>query len=273
MAPPIRKEKMRGRASRCLILGLLLGLGLATGLDADLRALQLRPGEYSPADIQYGSRLFAAQCATCHGPAGDAVAGVDLRNGPLRRAASDADLSRLIASGIPGTAMPPQKFSAPELVALVAYIRNMRDFDSRAVSLGDANRGKALFAGKAGCLTCHRVAGNGRRTGPDLTAIGNLRSAGVLERSLLEPTETMLPFNRSVRAVTRDGRIINGRRLNEDTYTVQLIDDQERLLSLDKGDLREYTVLKTSAMSSYRDKLSRQELADLLAYLVTLKGI
>ena len=42
----------------------------------------------------------------------------------------------------------------------------------------------------------------------------------------------MLPINRPVRIVTRDGKTIRGRRLNEDTFTVQIIDEQERLLSI-----------------------------------------
>jgi mono/diheme cytochrome c family protein len=75
-----------------------------------------------------------------------------------------------------------------------------------------------------------------------------------------------------VRAVTRDGKVISGRRLNEDTYTVQLIDEQERLVSLDKAGLREYTVVKTSSMPSYKDKLTSEELSDLVAYLRSLKG-
>ncbi len=82
----------------------------------------------------------------------------------------------------------------------------------------------------------------------------------------------MLPVNRSVRAVTRDGKIITGRRLNEDTYTVQIIDDQEQLVSLEKADLRDYTVIKTSSMPSYKEKLSSQEQADVVAYLLSLKG-
>jgi hypothetical protein len=82
----------------------------------------------------------------------------------------------------------------------------------------------------------------------------------------------MLPANRSVRAVTRDGKVITGRRLNEDTYTVQLIDDHENLLSLDKSSLREYTVIKTSSMPSYKDTFSSQEIANMLAYLFSLKG-
>jgi mono/diheme cytochrome c family protein len=72
--------------------------------------------------------------------------------------------------------------------------------------------------------------------------------------------------------VTRDGRTINGRRLNEDTYTVQLIDDQERLISLNKADLREYAILTVSPMPSYRNKLTPDDLADVVAYLLTLKG-
>jgi hypothetical protein len=72
--------------------------------------------------------------------------------------------------------------------------------------------------------------------------------------------------------VTKDGKTINGRRLNEDTYTIQLIDDQERLVSLSKPELREFTILKTSSMPSYKSSMNDQEIADLVAYLGSLKG-
>ena len=91
-------------------------------------------------------------------------------------------------------------------------------------------------------------------------------------RSLTDPVSQMMPINRPVRAVTRDGTVINGRRLNEDTYTVQLIDDQERLVSLTKADLRDLTVLTSSPMPSYRGRLDDEEIADVVAYLLTLKG-
>jgi hypothetical protein len=83
----------------------------------------------------------------------------------------------------------------------------------------------------------------------------------------------MSPINRPVRAVTRTGRVINGRRLNEDTYTVQLIDDQERLVSLPKAELREFTISTTSPMPSYQGRLSMEERAAVVAYLLTLKGV
>jgi hypothetical protein len=82
----------------------------------------------------------------------------------------------------------------------------------------------------------------------------------------------MLPHNRSVRAVTREGKVFTGRRINEDTYTVQIIDDQEHLVSLVKADLRSYTISEKSSMQSYKGKLTPKEIADILAYLVSLKG-
>ena len=82
----------------------------------------------------------------------------------------------------------------------------------------------------------------------------------------------MMPINRPVRVVTKDGTIVNGRRLNEDTYSLQIIDDGERLHSLLKSDLREFTISTTSPMPSYKGTLSGDEMADVVAYLLSLKG-
>jgi cytochrome c oxidase cbb3-type subunit 3 len=234
---------------------------------------QDRAVAYAPADIRYGAQIYAAQCSACHGVNGTQIGGVDLGGGALRRASSDQDLRSVLANGIAGTAMPPFRFDPSEITAIVAYIRNMRNFDSHAGIAGDANRGRAWFEGAGGCTNCHRVNGKGPRLAPDLSEIGALRSADFLQRTLLDPNGMMLPMNRSVRGVTRDGKVINGRRLNEDTYSVQLIDDQEHLLSLEKANLREYTVLTTSTMPSYKDKLNAEEIADVIAYLLILKGL
>jgi putative heme-binding domain-containing protein len=112
----------------------------------------------------------------------------------------------------------------------------------------------------------------GSHVAPNLSDIGAVRSPASLERSLLDPTSQMMPINRPVRVVTKDGTVINGRRLNEDTYGIQLIDDRERLHSLVKADLREYTIGKTSSMPSFKATLSKTEIADLVAYLLSLKG-
>lgn len=108
--------------------------------------------------------------------------------------------------------------------------------------------------------------------GPELSGIGAMRQAAYLEQALTDPNAAIAPQNRMVHAVTRSGEVIDGRRLNEDTHTVQLIDAKERLVSLSKSDLREYDVLKTSPMPSYKDRLSAGEIADVVSYLLSLKA-
>src|SRR5205823_4445152 len=121
--------------------------------------------------------------------------------------------------------------------------------------------------GKGGCLACHRVNGKGSRVAPDLSEVGAIRAAAYLERAVLDPNESILPEHKYVRVVTKQGTAITGRRLNEDTHTLQMIDTQERMHSFSKPDLKEYTLIPTSTMPSYRDKFSKEELADLVTYL------
>jgi putative heme-binding domain-containing protein len=231
------------------------------------------PGsEYTPADIAYGARLYDAQCTTCHGANGDGVGGVDLKSGKFRNAATDQDLVRVITNGIQGTGMQAFKLDPSEIAGIVAFLRNMNSFDRGSVKAGDAGRGRTTFEGKGACTRCHRVGAQGSRVAPDLSDVGAMRSPGSLLRSITDPTSQMMPINRPVRAVTRDGKVINGRRLNEDTYTVQLLDEQEKLVSLTKADLREFTILTASPMPSYKDRLTEDELADVVAYLLSLKG-
>ena len=227
--------------------------------------------EYEPADIEYGRSVYLEQCAVCHGEDGDAVAGVDLRGGRLRRAALDRELIQIIRDGIPGTGMLAIDLDTAEMTGIVAYVRNMT-YEIDVASLGDAGRGRAIFEGAGDCLSCHRLQGRGLRTGPDLTRIGAVRPLSALRRSLLDPTGTMRPIDRPVELVTADGTRVTGRRLNEDTYTVQILDDDARLRSFDKADLREFRVIAQSPMPTYGDRLDPAELADLLAYLVSLKG-
>jgi len=251
----------------------IAAVALLAGLTAAGAAAQDHAGQYEQADIEFGASLYSANCTRCHGEAGNEVAGIDLASGQYARAESDQELMFLIRSGIRDTAMPPNDFTSSELTGIVSYLRSMRDFDLSEVTLGDAARGETLFNGKGACATCHRVNGRGLRTAPDLSNMGSIRTAATLQAALLDPSGTMIPANRPVRAVLADGTVLNGRRLNEDTYTIQLIDQDERLRSLDKESLRELTALTDSPMPPASDLLDEQELADVLAYLLTLKGL
>src|SRR5262245_56573069 len=79
--------------------------------------------QYTSQDIQAGARSYSSQCALCHGPNGDTVSGVNLRQGRFRRAITDDDLAGVIGNGAANGAMPSFKLSAAEMTAILAFIR------------------------------------------------------------------------------------------------------------------------------------------------------
>ena len=261
--------------TRVLVLvGIAIAISVAVSGNVEIAAqvLDQDHGQHGRADVEAGQRLYGPQCQVCHGANGDTVPGIDLKLGRFRRSSSDEDLVRVITSGVPGTGMPPFVLRPAELTSIIAFIRAGFDPASAAVRVGDAGRGRALFLGRAECAGCHRVNGSGPRLAPDLSDIGAIRTLAALQRALLTPNESLLPIHRPVRIVTRDGRTLRGRRLNEDTYSVQIIDEEENLHSLDKAGLREISVATTASMPSYAERLTPDELADVIAYLVSLKG-
>jgi putative heme-binding domain-containing protein len=227
---------------------------------------------YLPAEVEAGGRVYTSTCTGCHGPDGDGVAGINFGQGKYRRAASDDDLVRVIVRGIPGTPMPPTGMSEAQAVTVVAYLRSMTAAPGEAASNGDAARGKAIVDGRGQCFTCHTIGARGGHAGPALSDIGLQRRSVDLMQSLTTPAADVRPENRAVRIVMKDRKTINGRFLNQDTFSIQLIDATDKLRSLDKSSIRESSLLTTSAMPSYRDTLSAQELADVVSYLSSLKG-
>jgi hypothetical protein len=79
------------------------------------------------------------------------------------------------------------------------------------------------------------------------------------------------PTGRTYRVTLADGEDVNGRLLNHDSFTVQLIDTDDRLRSFVKDELREHG-FAASPMPSYRDTLTAPEIADLVSYLTSLQG-
>jgi putative heme-binding domain-containing protein len=229
--------------------------------------------DVSPVDIEEGARYFGNFCAQCHGAEGNAMQGADLSRPTLRRATNDDLLASIMQSGLPGTAMPPNALRPREVFTIIAYIRSLSAAPPRAASNGSAARGQALFTGKGGCVNCHRVGDKGAYVGPNLSEIGLLRRVANLERSLLDPAAEILSQNAILAAVTSAGSTVRGRVLNEDTHTVQLMDQDGTFQSLRKDTLRSLTRETATPMPSFRGRFTPEELADLLAYLSTLRGI
>ena len=78
------------------------------------------------------------------------------------------------------------------------------------------------------------------------------------------------PQNRYVLLKMKDGKTISGKLLSVDTFAYQIFDSTEKLANISKENVREMTM--ASPMPSYRDKLTTQELSDVISYLISLKG-
>jgi len=235
-----------------------------------------------PKAITQGAVLFRQECVFCHGVAArGGMRGPDLTTGSWSHGGADADLAATISAGVPGTAMPPNNLTTDEIWQIVTYLRTLQQPATAAA--GDPTRGETLFFGTARCSSCHIVNGRGGRLGPELSTVGSARSRAYLVESIREPAR-QLTQNRAfgafvtlkydtVTAVTADGRTIVGVPMNEDTFTVQLMDTSERVHSLDKKTLKSFRHENRSLMPAYdAGRLANADLDDLVAYLQSLRS-
>ena len=220
-----------------------------------------------------GEKLFVAHCALCHGIGGTGGRGPSLNQSQLKRAADDRALFRIIQEGIQATEMPGAwQLNDREIRMIVEYVRSLGR--TAVVKLpGDPVKGKELYDTTGACAACHILGGRGGTAGPDLSDIGERRSAAYLREALIDPSAAVPEGFMVVSVVTRDGKKIRGVRANEDSFTIQLRDARNNFHSLRKADLTE---LKkdpaASLMTSYRDVFAARQIDDLVAYLAGLRG-
>jgi len=223
----------------------------------------------SPEHGQAGAKLFRAQCAGCHGPDGTGTgAGANLASGTFIHGSSDEALFRTISKGVPGTTMPAFSFSGLEIWELVTHVRALGIAHGASQTKGDPQAGAAIF--RSNCARCHAAAGEGGLTGPDLTTVGSRRSTADLRESIFEPDAQVGSEYWSVAATTSTGRKVRGVRLNEDTFSFQIREDNGRLLSLLKRDLKDVELDRHSPMPSFKGRLSEAQMDDVIAWLVSL---
>ena len=225
----------------------------------------------SPEDVAAGGRLYRSHCAECHGLKGEGGRGLDLTLGRFRHGSSDEALLRTIMRGVPGTEMPGIYHQEHQIWQVVSFVRSLSANAEPGDLPGDGGRGGELFSGKGGCAVCHMVNGRGGRHGPDLSDVGGRRSVAHLRRSLAEPSAEVRRTWWPHVATTAAGRRISGTRLNEDTFSIQVLDGGGNLHSLLKAELGEIKVSRESSMPGYGEMLSASELDDLIAYLVSLR--
>jgi len=226
----------------------------------------------SRADLLRGEKLFQVHCSLCHGPKGEGARGPMLTRARLTRAPEDAALLRILEDGIRGTEMPgANALSDRELRQTAAYVRSLGKVALKPVP-GDVMRGAEIYRGKGGCAGCHPVRGEGGVAGPDLSSIGDSRSAAFLRESIVNPGAAVPEGYLLVTVVPNSGPRVTGVRVNEDSFSIQLRDPAGRSYSFWKKDLAQIERERgKSPMPSYQGQLADAELTDLVAYLVSLK--
>jgi cytochrome c oxidase cbb3-type subunit 3 len=275
--------------SASLVIRRLVVLLLLLGLTTALVGEDQNPLASDPKAAKLGEFQFRINCAFCHGlGARGGGRGPDLTRAHKRYAHSDAEMFRVISDGIAGTAMPANGtngqgvgMTETEIWQLISYIRSV-EVKTSAQPTGNAAHGKQLFYGDANCSSCHMVEGKGGRLGPELTAVGGSRTVESLVDSVRNPsrrlawglTEATKEFPQeyeTVTVVTADGREIKGVALNEDDFSVQLMDMGENIHLFEKDKLRSFEKSRVSLMPPYDTSLlSDQDLQDVIAYLLSV---
>jgi putative heme-binding domain-containing protein len=223
------------------------------------------------ADTKAGKYLFEQHCAVCHGIEGKGGRGPGLNRVQLAHAPDDAALKSVISDGIPPD-MPASWFLTDDDVANVAaFVRSLSKIPSEPLP-GDAGRGARIYD-RSGCARCHIIAGSGFGYGPELTDIGIRRAAGNIKEVIIKPSTTMPEGFLLVQVIMASGEKIEGIRVNEDSFSIQIKDATGQFHSLRKQDLKELRKLRgQTPMASYEGIFNPSELDDLVAYLASLRG-
>ena len=282
----MRKAEVHVGAS--LVSRLAVGAAL-WAVFAGMCVAQGNPLAKDPKAAKAGEYEFRINCALCHGlGARGGGRGPDLTRAVKKHTHSDADMFQVITNGIPGTAMPANGTNGQgvgmtdrEIWQIITYIRS-QEVKAPAKPIGSASRGKDLFYGDANCSLCHMVEGKGGRLGPDLSGVGGSRTREAIVDSVRNPsrrlawglTEGTKEFPQeyeTVEAVTADGKQIKGVTLNEDSFTVQIMDMNDVIHLVEKDKLRSYQKSRESLMPKYNaDVLSDTDLDDIVAYLMSV---
>lgn len=280
--------QLRFLAAIYVIIGLALGRAgaeedLAASASGAKPATNTAAASQATLELEQGRRLFTTHCASCHGPNGEGNKGPTLAQANLPRASDDESLKRIIANGIDGTEMPYARMESADIERVAKYVRSLGAIPHDPEP-GNPERGAQLYA-KSGCAQCHMIHGQGHVFGPDLSDVGRRRSGNYIRHVLMDPNtdvpksysawraDISLPENfLYVRLVTRDGQEMGGVRVNEDTFSIQIRDATGAVHSYFKSELAElHKDFGKSPMPTYAKVFSKDQLDDLVAYLVSLR--
>lgn len=136
---------------------------------------------------------------------------------------------------------------------------------------GNVMAGRAVFNANGGCLSCHRVGAKGSVNGPNLSNVGARLTQDAIKRQLTDPSSTVDPKNRLIELVLVDGKTQQGKLLNQDPFSVQLLSTSGELVAFQRTRVREIRAMDPPKMPSFKNMLTDEQIDNLVAYLSTLR--
>ena len=137
---------------------------------------------------------------------------------------------------------------------------------------GDPLRGRTVFFGsKVACAACHAVTDQGAHVGPDLSKIGTIRAPRDLLESVVYPSASFARGFEPFLVKTKDGDVLSGIITQQTADAIYLVTgprEVKRISRANIADLRQGTV--SIMPQGFDTQLTRQELADLIAFLGSL---
>jgi len=248
----------------------VLALHAASPQDVPKSAVKRPPP--SPASPR-GQQTFDSTCASCHGLDGrGGERAPDIATRPEITRLSDQDLLKVLRSGIPEKGMPSfAALGSAKLSALLSYVRSLQGKGTAIPVVGDTEKGKELYWGKAGCSECHMVNGAGGFLGPDLSKYGENHSVTEIHAAIVKPEKIGGTRGHVAEVTAKDGKMYSGLVRNEDNFSLQLLSLDGTFHLFSKSDLAAIHFRQEPLMpADYGSRLSAPDLDALAAYLASL---
>lgn len=236
--------------------------------------------------IAQGEQVYDQHCTACHGVNGGAgEIGPEIIHNlsvPLRGELDDNQILEVIRNGVPGTVMSAWKgkLTEDDILKIGAFLHSLRGTAIDNPLPGDVARGEEIFWGKGQCGSCHMLGGRGALKGPDLTNIAAERKSNLIIDALTKTNhriyadggvhlQSLPPMDTydAVHVTLADGNAIDGVLLNQDSYSMQLLGDDNQLHLLDRARIKKVKIKPPLMPTDYDKRLSHEEFSDLLAFL------
>ena len=147
----------------------------------------------------------------------------------------------------------------------------MTEFLAFVQASGDAARGRKIYCReKLQCVKCHRIGREGGKVGPNLSTIGVASQPDYIVNSLLEPARNVKEGYNTLVVLTADGQVATGIPVSRTNTELILRTADDKQLTIRTADIDEESAGTSLMPVGLVDQLSRQELADLASYLLSL---